>query len=746
MTLDALTKVAAMSMLQTVSEATGTARVWAGAIPQRGGLYALEVYDNETAVPANVTFIDYQPNEDVTGTGTGDLLWQEDDGTTTTIFSEIDETTLDLTDYIENRNTGVPNPAPTSEYTFRVNSASALTGKRILAVELRVYGGSSIGGSIILNLGLDIAGTRYRQQLTVNGYASAAWYYNPNQNREWRIADIQTFDSTDELCIQAGSSAFGTYARVHQAFLRVYYCDENRLAVGTLNDLASALTASAWNAATLTTPTAGTWTKDSSGRHLYLLRRLNSTGQIDIPTLAATAVAPSASGFSPTLDPTYGYATVMGSATPTLYGLIQRTTAPAESVDSQPYVAQVSALVFTGQDAEGEFSSAAVASYGQYRFLVKHGGAPTANLSVKLKRRSDDVQFGTTVTVTQAQIDAETAINGWVDYTVSAGTFGTLAAATQYYIEFSSTAVGTGTDYWVILALDTGNQGNGATFGGTTDRALVNASEADRYDLVATVASIPTTLSGFTVVSAQQTLDADAVGCGVVSLGYLQLDWTSSALASDFGYYEVQRSQDGGSTWDTIALISDAESNSDYQDYETLRNLSAQYRVRVARHSDGAVSAWSSVAGGTIAAHKCELALVSNVDPTLNVAYQWLPERQYEFPNANEAVLLNIYGRDGAVVLLPTEDRLTSFVTQLTVNVGEAPANPGVAVFDPLQALERAQGNTIPYVAVCDHLGNRWFAYLRLPDGIERQRPGQRCVADIGVRELTRTPFVDEVT
>ena len=207
----------------------------------------------------------------------------------------------------------------------------------------------------------------------------------------------------------------------------------------------------------------------------------------------------------------------------------------------------------------------------------------------------------------------------------------------------------------------------------------------------------------------------------------------------------MQRSEDGQNTWATIALISDLETNSDYADYEAKRGVTAFYRVRVQRAGDGALSAWSTVDDGTITATKCELALVSNVDPLLNVAYPWTPERDYQFPNAEATIAHDIYQRDGTVAFFPTEDRLTRFTTPLTVNVGAAPIPGGVAVFDPLQELERAQGNTIPYVAVCDHLGNRWFAAVLFPHGTARQRPGPLCVAEITVVELTRTPFIDEV-
>lgn len=732
-----------MSFVQTVSQAIGTIRVYLSTLPTRGGVYALEVFDGETAVPGAVTTLTARPNEDVSGTGASPA-WRQTDNVTTTIYTEIDEATLNVGDGIWCGETA----AATYTYVARFDTALlALTGLRILAV--RLYARTGLTGGSTAYLQLNIGGVAVGAQGVFGGgdsSASVTYPYNPSTNAPWTIADVQALDTTGGVNI-VGTTGVNANVLVYQLYLEVVTCPENRIAVGTLNDSASALTADAWNAATMLTPTGGVWTKDATGRHLYVVRRLTSTGAINVPTLGAAGLggAPSASNWTVTADPTYGYVTAMGAAGGGTFGLIQRTTAPAESVDSQPYALQVTGLVYTSQDAEQEFSSAAVADYGQFQALINYAGTPTDSLLIKLKRRSDNVQFGTTVTVTKAMADAITTLGtGWKSLIVSAATFGTLAAATQYYIEFSSST--DAANPWHVLALDTADQGNGATFGGTTDRAVVNGTEADRYDIPATVSSVPTAPAALTVTESVQTLSAATdAGCDVETLEYLALNWNDTALAADFSYYEVQRSEDGGVAWFTIARISDAESNSDYADYDARTNDTAFYRVRVARLSDGATSAWTSIAGGTITATKCELRLVSNVDPSLNVAYQWTPQRDYQFPNAESVITHDIYQRDGAVAFFPTEDRLTVFSTPLTVNVGKVPAQRGVSVFDPLQALERAQGNTIPYVSVCDHLGNRWFAAVIFPHGTERQRPGELCVAEVTIRELTRTPFIHEV-
>lgn len=576
-TLDSATKCACQSMLQTASQATGTARVWVAGIPTRGGLYALEVYDNETAVPSNVTTLTAQPNEDVTLNG-----WTEDDGSTTTIYDQIDETTIDVADYIKASSTG--------KYYGRLNTGGlSLTGKRILGVQLTIlytYLGGFVG-AIGLNLsGTDYTGTTVPYSLTL-ATRTATWLYNPSTKAPWTIAQVQALDTTDEWWVSAGVASGGSLF-VYQAYLTVLIADENRIAVGPLDDTASALTANAWNAITLTTPTGGTWTKDGSGRHLYLLRRLNSTGALAVPTLAGTAAPNPARGFSPTLDPTNGYATEMGDSTPTVFPLIQRTTAPAESVDSQPYKDLLPALVFTGQDAEQEVSNHSSANYKRVRALVKPNSA-TADLLIKVKRRSDNVQLGATITLTKAAVDAcPDEGNGWkaIDETMSS--VAALVAATQYYIEFSSASAGTGTDYWSVVALDTGDQGNGATYQGTTDRAVVNGTEADRYDLAVTVASVPTAPSGFAYALGTQTRDATIRG--TTTLKRVDASWSATALAGSFTRYELERSEDGGTTYVPVAWIT-TEATVAFSDYESPRGVAVSYRLRVVR-SDGVASDW----------------------------------------------------------------------------------------------------------------------------------------------------------
>lgn len=738
-TLDAATKSACQSIIQSASQATGTARVWLGSLPTRGGVYVLEVYDNETGVASNFASTAFQPNEDVSGTGAA--LWREDDNTTTTIFSEIDETTASDADYIYTQADG-------NVYAGRVNTATTLNGKRILGVKLmvRCTGNAPLGGFSSLGFGLSIGGVSYgasttglfssARSLTNYMEISETWLYNPSTKRPWLAADIAALDVSDEFELYAGIQG-GGQVRVSQVVMTVYYCDENRLALGNLDDSGSALTANAWNAITLITPTSGTWTKDGAGRHLYSLRRISTGGSIVVPTLAGPALPNPATGYLPTLDPTYFYMTAMGSSQLAVFGLIQRTTAPAESVDSQPYVDALEALVFTGQDAEQEFSAAAATSYGAIRARVKPNGS-TSNLSVKVKRRSDNLQFGSTMTITPAEAAAMVdAGSGWRTLEQTLSVAATLATGTQYYIEFSSTAAGTGTDYWSVLALDTGDQGNGATLGGTTDRAVVNAVEADRYDLPVTLGSVVTTPAGFATTDSYQSVGGDGSGCTASLIHNVRLAWTATALGGLFDQYEIERSVSGGD-WVRVAEIG-TEATVSWNDYESPRSLTACYRIRAVR-LDGAASNWSGSTCKTPLPRNCEWTFTSNDDPTLNMALsQDGYEMAYEFLDADDVEVLEAYLRDYQIVIAGTETRGVAFDLPVFVRVAQPATTKGVAVFTALRALQDAD---IPYVCVMDAYGNRFFADIRVPTG-DANTLAHFYLASIRVTEVRGEPYVD---
>lgn len=726
-TLDAANKMAAMSLVQTASQTIGGVRVpVASPIGVRGGLYAVEVYDNESAVAANVTTLQALPNEDVSGFGNGFGEWQGTGNDITNLFEHIDDNVVEV-DWIVNQGGGA-----NVKYYSRFNTGSlSLTGKRILSVTLQTrMQRYFFDGNTLVYFGLNLSGVDYGQfYATPYGqYATLTktWLYNPATKKPWTIAQVQALDTTDEWFIAGNGTPDGTVI-VYWVHLDIAVCDENRIAVGTLDDTASGLTAGAWNEASMLTPTGGAWTKDGTGRHLYTVRRISSEGSVGIPHLEAVSNPSIATGYAPTVDPTYGHVTVMGDPTTRLIPILQRTTAPADSVDSQPYADLLAANVFTGQDAEMEFSGAAATAYAVVRFLVKPASeTTTANLVVTLKRRSDNAVMGAALTLTRAQIVAYPAwgpassggTNGYYLVEAQLPTPATLAGATQYYTEFSSSAASSSVG-WIIAALDTLNQGNTATFGGTTDRALVNTSEADRYDLPTTMGTVPVAPANFAATAGTDPISQTL--CCIATLGVIDLTWDATALGGAFGRYEIERSEDAGATWEPIYWIT-TEATTSISDFEARRGVATRYRIRVIRN-DAATSVYatSSDATKTVPSDDHVLYLVSNFDPAYNIAYDYEPVKGYDFPTDAEIVTVPIHGRDKQLGFIPTEDRgvIARYTILVALDDRTAPGGgQGFNAFTPLIDIATAP---LPYVCVLDHYGNRQYALLRVPHGDESQ-------------------------
>lgn len=404
--------------------------------------------------------------------------------------------------------------------------------------------------------------------------------------------------------------------------------------------------------------------------------------------------------------------------------------------DSQPYVTLTSAAVYTGQDAEGEFSDAAAVAYGVVQAMVRYSGTPTADLLVKVKRRSDNTQFGGTYTITKALVDAATALgaDGWASLTGFLSSTGTLAAATQYYVEFSSST--DSSNPWYVLALNAADNAETLTFGGITDAATINGAEDTTYDLVATLSTVPTAPAGLASSLLWQSIDpGGAGGCAVTSIAYVHLAWTATALGVSFLRYEVQRTEDGGSTWNDVGLIN-TEATVTFDDYECARGVNVQHRIRVVR-IDGAASDWTAATvGRTCPTVGVEWLFVSNQDPTLNCAYNREPTVEYEFLTAEETTFLALYGRDNQVALKPTENRGVAFELALILSAVSTPAARGLPVFAPLRAI--GEDPDISYVCVLDPDGNRWLAEVQVPQGTHAN-PGQRYVAMATVTEISST-------
>lgn len=765
-TLDSATKSVCQSILQTTGQNIGAIDVYVGAIPFSYGVYSVEVFDNENAVPTGLTtLITARPNADGSNVG-----WTGVPNNAGNLYTNIDEATLDTADYITCT-------TPTGQTYGATFSIPSLTGKRILAVRLvavgEVTGAGGTGSEMSVSLIRVGAYGSYVTTLFFNTPGAATltgpWHTYNGDSRSpglWTIADVNAYASTSYVKVEfdggvgiEGSPPPAGTATLYQVYMEILTCDENRLAIGKLDDFGYAhLTANAWNAAGVTTPTGGTWTKDASGRHLYLVRRIAGSGSITIPTLAAASGTPPnpAEGFSPTLEPTYGYVSGMGPATGTVFGLVQRTTAPADSVDSQPYALQVEAKVYNGQTAKQEFTSPGALSVSSVTVRVKPNLA-VGDLLIKIKKVSDNSQVGATLTLTAAAAAGLTneGGSGWRLYTAVMGSLATLSAQ-QYYLEFSDANgadTGSVNAYWSVLTLDTVSLGQTAGFGGTTDAATINGGRDTRYDIPSTVASVPVPPTVFAAEVRQLALAVPALaskkGCEVDHMDYIHLSWTVTVLGATFLRYEIDRSDDGGVTWNNVAQLT-AESLNYWDDYEGLRGVLESYRIRVVR-IDLTGSVYSSTVTATCNAEYCELIFTTNNQKALTVAYGHPAQGSYSgsvssgngsytMLDSGAMVLTSMYGRNRQVAFVPTERLGVTFDTDIYINWVATPLHTGIAAFNALRALAEAQGLTIPYVCVLDHEGNRFYAALQVKIGLAQQ-PGNQQVATVTITEVRDSPL-----
>jgi hypothetical protein len=363
---------------------------------------------------------------------------------------------------------------------------------------------------------------------------------------------------------------------------------------------------------------------------------------------------------------------------------------------------------------------------------------PAGNLTVRVRRQSDNVQFGGAGVLTPAQFQAlTTSAQGWARVLLELAAPAVLAAATQYYLEFEAAEpVGTGWQVGYGAFPTAGGPYGVASFRSTTDalRPHFAGAPITSLDAWAMLVNQPAQLVGLSATLQQQALAGDGTNCSVDDLDYVLLDWTTSVEAS-FGYYEVQRSLDGGASWEVIAYITD-QADSDFSDYEGTRGVLASYRVRQVQFPLAVPGPWSATVTATPLARNCEVLFVSNEQPALNVGYDDQTPRTYTFLDAERAVLYPIFQRNRQVALQPTELLGDRWEMQLVINAVTTPTPVGRRLFDAIEAIARAD---LPHVTVLDSDGNRWIALVQVSQG-ERRETGALYLANVAVTEVATSP------
>lgn len=723
----------------------------------------------ETSPTGSVSIAAYAPSADVT-VGAG---WAKESGVNTNLFQSIDEgsATPSDTDYIRISNVAA------ADYICRFGAAGFSATARVLGVKvlMRVMSSTSNGAIANVYIRHTPSSTDYAVVPGVFFATTVATWYtldlgeiNPKTGLPWTPTDIQGFGAAGALwAFKINSAGNGTTEfRVTCLEMQVTYRTvENRVAAASFLKPLGSLTAS--GAVTLNNfvalPAAGTtWAKPVSGDFTVLFRQPNailyygkqqrSPISIRYHGQESLALPPVPGLVSSSLGATYDSATgiVTGSFSGTFSGwivpLLLMTSAPAVSADSQPFHLVSDAtrekFVTSGQTIIQQFTPSASASYAIIDILVSPLVA-VLPLVIKIKRDSDNLQFGgtKTLTVAEAQATGTRQVAGSIPefyrVTVVLPSSAALISGTKYYVEFTCADVSNG---WGVLLLgDSTLAGDAASFDATTAVPKLAGVAQNSFDIPVTVAQLPAAPTNLAAaIQATTPANASALACGIPSVRTPRVTWTKTSLAASFLRYEIQRTEDAGVTWTTVVYISSAETVQSWTDVETMRGKPVQYRIRVVR-TDGVASDWTAASAGvTPPAVGCEMIFSTNEDPTLLVAYNREPLQKYSMLAASRDELIEIYGADYAVAFMEAEDPGITVGARLTVNFGDDPPVDDVAIFDPLRAITRAATS---YVCVTDFAGNRFYAHVQFTEG-QWIEPGHEYHADSVITEIAGAPSI----
>lgn len=150
----------------------------------------------------------------------------------------------------------------------------------------------------------------------------------------------------------------------------------------------------------------------------------------------------------------------------------------------------------------------------------------------------------------------------------------------------------------------------------------------------------------------------------------------------------------------------------------------------------------------------CDWIFASNTDPTLALGFQENGSQTtgtaggihaYTRANSASTSVLLIEGRQMPIGFRPaTEGDSDVFTLQFEVAL-DTPGDPvgasimDRAAFDALLAL--IEDPSLPYIAVCDGWGRRWFAFVEFVDGSYTWQAHEH-LADIKVSEVASVPAV----
>jgi hypothetical protein len=592
---------------------------------------------------------------------------------------------------------------------------------------------------------------------------------NPVTLRPWTPADIQEFDTGGDWVARFVGNGTGANGGIITSLaLRVdYLTTENRVAVGTYRRPAGAIAAVVDTDAFMTTtsPFGATWAKSNGVTYTYVPRvaadllvggsapkandlawraAVQDLGPAGSP--AGQSAGPGGTESSPLVIDANGLVTSAWASDLVIPRLVVRTSAPADSADSQAYLNDGSTTVLrnvtSAQPGGQRFVAPSTRSYLGVRFLVAPPASGAATLTVGVFTGGGfTTPVGGTLVLTADQIRALPEITGsgglrYVQGVLTAPA--ALTAATTYEVRMTPS---TGT--WKALAPSAVGAG-GVSLGGTTWFAQIGGGSATEQELAILLLEQPAAPTAVTAQVIGQLQSGDGCFCTVSEVDQVILDWTASnpALAGTFARYEIERDEDDGRGFLPVWAVT-TEATTQWTDYEAPMDRPVRYRVRSVATTT-AFSAWASHAGWvTCLSRGAEVVFTSNHDPGLQLVYDHDPKVSYDFLDSRTDVVHRIYGGDGQVAFFDPNRRGIAKTLRITANFGRQPVDgigrpiEGEAVFEPLLGTIRA--TTIPYVCVRKRYGSRGFAHVQLASGVGEE-PGWRYFVDADVTPLQTVP------
>lgn len=500
---------------------------------------AVEIVPVASLAPGATVTSTYRPNADGTVSG----VVHAGGGAVAPFYVDVDEAVLDVADYTLLQTTNA--------YALFEYAAAAFTG-RPFSVTLHAVVEALATGVVVIPR-LSIAGIVYDGAASALDVAQTTftytWDFNPATNAPWTAADIAALDSGSYLGF-ANASASTNSVRVYEEWVTVDgAAADNRVAVGYFSPV------DGWNTVSMTTPAgADTWSLAAATAYAIILSNPAGVGASSWQAIDAGVAHPEVTSASVSFD-TRSVPLALGdtdTAAPA-FAVLDTTGA---ALTGQPYGAITDLTVSAGRTVEQEITLPNTASRGGFKFVAcLESIVTTADLLVKLKRRSDNTQIGGTLTVTADDVRANPRLLQVLALPTPTAAAG---SAAQHYVEFSTTGEsGAG---WIIPALDvdgpaavqmltTNQQGLETDTTGWAAGASATISQSATYAHGGTkslrlessagtgtrTATTPTGVSGFAVVPGQ-LLSASAYGrvnAAIAALtGRLKIVWYTAAGAS----------------------------------------------------------------------------------------------------------------------------------------------------------------------------------------------------------------------